>query len=99
METKEDHQTKIEAYLEENKIYDIFEDMLKQLITDLPSDPIEYLLEKLSTSPSKILYIIGNNGPTQRSFISKHLTNEKNVILSMHEILQNQVCFSLYLVS
>jgi adenylate kinase len=45
----------VEKYLEENKVYPIFEDMLKALIIKKPDDPIDFLIKKLSepecTSP------------------------------------------------
>ena len=49
-----DHQRKlkyqhdVEKYLEDNKVYSIFEDMMKSLIIRKPDDPIDFLIKKLS---------------------------------------------------
>lgn len=50
---KLEYQNKIEAYLTKEHIYDLFEDLLKQLTVKQPEDPISFLIEKLSASQSK----------------------------------------------
>lgn len=47
---KLEYQQQLEEYLEDQKVYDIFEDMMKSLIMQKPKDPIQFLLKKL-TSP------------------------------------------------
>ena len=42
-------QRQLEEYLEEQKVYDIFEDMMKSLIVHRPKDPLKFLVEKLTT--------------------------------------------------
>ena len=34
--------------MEQEKVHDIFADMMKSLIKDRPKDPIEFLIEKLT---------------------------------------------------
>jgi adenylate kinase len=46
---KLDYQHKIENYLSEQHVYDLFEDLLKNIVIKQPEDPISYLIEKLST--------------------------------------------------
>ena len=87
MENKELYQSEVEQYLEDNHVYDTFEEMLKYLLAELPADPIEFLLEKLVDPPGKVLYLLGNDGKARREFIAEHLKNQKNHIVSMHEIL------------
>lgn len=43
---KLDFQQSLEQYLEEEKIHDIFQDMMQSLIKDRPKDPIDYLINK-----------------------------------------------------
>jgi adenylate kinase len=50
---KLEYQNRIENYLAKDNIYDLFEDLLKQLIVKQPDDPISFLIDKLS-SPSGI---------------------------------------------
>lgn len=49
---KLDYQTKIESYLTKEHVYDLFEDLLKQLTLKQPEDPISFLIEKLSAPQS-----------------------------------------------
>jgi len=45
-------QEELEEYLEYQKVYDIFEDMMKNLIISQPKNPIEFLVNKLSSPES-----------------------------------------------
>ena len=49
---KLEYQKSLEEYLEDQKVYDIFEDMMKSLIIHKPKDPIAYLIKKLTTPES-----------------------------------------------
>ena len=37
----------LEDYLESQKLYELFESLMKSLITKRPADPIEHLINKL----------------------------------------------------
>jgi hypothetical protein len=50
---KLEFQKQLEEYLEEQKVYDIFEDMMKALIQTRPKDPLNFLVKKLTTAESK----------------------------------------------
>ena len=49
---KLEYQTRIENYLSKEHIYDLFEDLTKQLIVKQPDDPLSFLIDKLSTPQS-----------------------------------------------
>lgn len=51
---KFDYMQSIEAYLEENQVYELFEDLLKQLIMIKPENPLEFLCEALQQPKSKL---------------------------------------------
>jgi hypothetical protein len=53
-ERKLKYQHEVEKYLEENKIYHIFDDMLRALIIKKPSDPLEFLIKHLSEPDRKL---------------------------------------------
>ena len=44
---KLDYQRELEDYMETNKVYDIFESMMKELIIELPEDPVKFILDKI----------------------------------------------------
>jgi len=46
-EKRLEYQRGLEEYIEEQKLYEMFESMMKGLIIDKPADPINYLIEKL----------------------------------------------------
>jgi len=46
-QAKLDYQRELEDYMETNKIYDVFESMMKELVIDLPEDPVKFLLDKI----------------------------------------------------
>ena len=37
----------IESYLEDNQVYELFENLLKNLIINRPENPLDYMIEKL----------------------------------------------------
>lgn len=41
---KLEYQRSLEEYCEEQKLYEIFEQMMKSLITNMPADPIEHMI-------------------------------------------------------
>ena len=49
---KLEFQKQLEDYLEEQKVYDIFQDMMKNLIQHRPKDPLNFLVKKLTTPES-----------------------------------------------
>ena len=46
-------QQEIEAYIEEEKVHDIFQDMMTAIIKERPKDPIKFLVERLKKPESK----------------------------------------------
>lgn len=44
----------MEKYLEDKKVYDIFEELMKQIIIAQPNDPIDYMIKKLSEEERKL---------------------------------------------
>ena len=41
-------QQTLEGYMEQEKLHDIFEDMMKALIKDRPKNPVEFLIDRLT---------------------------------------------------
>ena len=56
----------MEEYLERNNIYNLFEDLTKELIIRQPSDCIEFLIEKLSEGEKKKIFVVGPPGSEVR---------------------------------
>lgn len=49
---KLEYQQKVEKYLNDNRVYDLFEDLLKSIVAKQPDNPIAYMIEKLGEAPS-----------------------------------------------
>ena len=43
----------LEDYLEQKKLYELFEGMMKSLIVNKPADPVDFLIKKLQQPESK----------------------------------------------
>ena len=54
-------QVGLEQYIEEEKIHDIFLEMMTSIIKERPSDPIQYLIDKLKKPESKFYKIRSYN--------------------------------------
>jgi adenylate kinase len=67
-------QQSIENYFEENKVYELFEKLLKELIVNKPIDPIGYMVKRIQTKDMKRIFITGIMG-----------TNRKEICLSLAE--------------
>jgi adenylate kinase len=50
---KFDYMQSIEQYLEEGMVYEMFEDLLKQVIVERPDKPLEFLLKKIKSAQSR----------------------------------------------
>ena len=46
-EQKFDYMDSIEKYFEDNRVYELFEDLLKQLIVSRPDNPLQFMLQKI----------------------------------------------------
>ena len=55
-EKKIDFQRGCEEYIEEQGLYEVFEDMMRSLIINKPQDPVKFLIDKLEKPQSKSLY-------------------------------------------
>jgi len=63
-----------EKYLESRKVYELFQELMKNLVINKPDDPIEYIIEKLSTPQQKKIFIVGPPGSSARG-IALHLAD------------------------
>ncbi len=50
---KFDYTQRVESYLEQHQVYELFEDLLKQLVVKRPEDPHSYLLNVLQHAQRK----------------------------------------------
>jgi len=76
-EKKLEFQQELEDTIEEHKIYELFEGMMKQLIVHKPEDPIEFLIKKLEQTEPKRYVIIGPPG-SQSHDISLRMIEQLN---------------------
>lgn len=49
---KLEYQGRIEDYLTREHVYDLFEELLQQLVVKQPEDPISFLIDRLATPTS-----------------------------------------------
>ena len=53
---KHDYMNQIEEFLETNQVYELFEDLLKQLVVAKPENPLDFIINSLSNQKSKSLF-------------------------------------------
>ncbi len=92
---KLEYQKQLEEYLEENKVYDIFEDMMKALIIAKPENPIPFLLKKLTSTEIKRLIIAGPPGSKRKEIalsLAEYLSEDRSfVCLSVGDLLSKEI--------
>lgn len=54
---KFEYMQSIESYLEDNQVYELFENLLKQLVISRPEQPLDFLIQKLSKPERKFCCI------------------------------------------
>jgi hypothetical protein len=47
----------IENYFEENKVYELFDKLMKELVINKPLDPVDYLIKRIKTKDTKRIFI------------------------------------------
>lgn len=75
---KHEFQDAVEKFLDEYKIYDLFDYLLKELLIDRPTQPLDYLIHKLESRPRRRLFIVGGIGVKRRQ-ISRELSSRFNI--------------------
>ena len=50
----------IEEYLEMNQVYELFENMLQQLLVNKPDKPLDFMINALTSEPRKYFKLMFN---------------------------------------
>ena len=88
---KLEYEKGVEQYLDDNKVYDLFEKLLKELIINKPEDPIDYLIERLKRKETKRIFITGYS-ETHKKEISKSIANALGYeCISMDHLIQREI--------
>ena len=59
---KFDYMQSIENYLNENQVYELFEDLLKQIVVSRPENPLQFLLQKIKMNQVRRIFLLGAPG-------------------------------------
>jgi len=65
---KHDYMNQIEEFLENNQVYELFEDLLKQLVVSKPENPLDFIIQSLSNKKRNPLPTI-NFLSSQKNFL------------------------------
>ena len=55
---KLEFQQVLEDYVEQKKLYELFEGLMKSLIVNRPENPVEFLINKLEQPESRLLLLV-----------------------------------------
>jgi len=78
MAEKQEFVDKTNEYLESNEVYDLFDNLLKQLVIHQPVNPIKFLMEQLKKKPPLTVCVLGPPG-VNRSVLCGTLAAEYKV--------------------
>ncbi|MCQ2821355.1 MAG: nucleoside monophosphate kinase [archaeon] len=85
------YEQSIEQYFDNNKVYDLFEKLFKELIINQPENPIDYLIERLRRKETKRIFITGYPG-TGRKDVSLAVGEAMNYsCLSVDHLLEREI--------
>eukprot|EP00742_Colponemidia_sp_Colp-10_P000913 GILJ01000991.1.p1 GENE.GILJ01000991.1~~GILJ01000991.1.p1 ORF type:complete len:473 (+),score=75.57 GILJ01000991.1:57-1421(+) len=88
---RERFQEQAEEYLEKNNVYDLFERLLKDLIVNLPADPLQHLIGRLQTNPGPKIILLGAPG-SGRSTQSQSICQELGTVhISVGDLLRQEI--------
>ena len=62
-------QQELESYMEEEKLHDIFQEMMTACIKEMPKDPIQFLIEKMTKEESKLQDYYWHLSPLEKRII------------------------------
>jgi len=90
-------QRQLEEYLEEQKVYELFDDMMKGLVQSRPKDPLQFLIKRLTTPENKRLIIVGPPGSKRKEIalsLGEYLSEEREnpfVCISVGDLLRKEI--------
>ena len=93
MDRKEklEYEKGIEQYFDDNKVYDLFEKLFKELLVNRPEDPLDYLIDRLKRQDTKRIFITGYSGIDRKS-ISLAITNNFGyTCLNMENLIEREI--------
>ena len=81
----------LEQYFDQNKVYDLFEKLFKDLVINKPENPIDYLIERLKKEDTKRIFITGYPGTSRRTVSLAVAGALGYSCVSVNDILQSEV--------
>ena len=89
---KLDFQAELEEYMETNEVYQHLEGLMRNLIIDMPADPVKYLLEKCEAgrSASRVI-IMGPPGSKRKEHALDLAEHFKFETISVGDLLQKEI--------
>lgn len=81
-----------EKYIEDHKIYDLFEYLTKQLLVKKPDSPLDFLIDQFSNQKFSRLFFINGATESHSNEISNILAKEFNFKhISLEVIVQEEI--------
>lgn len=59
---KMDFMQSVEQYLNDHQVYEMFEDLIRQVVVSRPADPHEFILQKIKARRSQRIFLLGAPG-------------------------------------
>jgi len=62
---KHDYMNQIEEFLEVNQVYELLEDLMKQLVVNKPENPLDFIVQCLSNQKTHRIFFMGMPGASK----------------------------------
>jgi adenylate kinase len=85
---------KVEEYLEEKKVLDLFQGLTKQLLIHRPDSPLDFLIERIGKKEPIRIFIVGPPGSIAKNLARRVSKDLGFTSISVGEILKKEAAKS-----
>ena len=81
----------LENYMQDHSIYDLFQDLISELLIDKPEEPLDYLINKLTKSRNRRLFLTGGTTRVRKEVCKEMAARFGFQHVSVSELLHEEV--------
>lgn len=91
---KFDYMESTEDYLEQNRVFERFEDLLKQVLVKRPDNPLEFFIEKIKQNAVRRIFLMGLPGSHRKEHMQELAEEFGWKCISSGDVLRKQVAMN-----
>jgi adenylate kinase len=90
-EEKLTFQKDTEEYFETNRVYDLFQKLLTELIINKPDSPVDYLIDRLKKKDTRRIFITGSAGADRKELSLSLAEHIGYTCVSLGDLIQKEI--------